>query len=439
MPKNPRPKIKPSPVEPSPARALAVLPPWETIGEVPPTPFYLYSETALTALWNGFTNSFAPEARAVLHVHFALKSNHNPRVIEFFRARNAGLDLVSGGELDFALKSGFAPSSLIMSGVGKSREEMARALGTGIDLIVVESEGELERLQEVAGQMNVSARVALRVNPDVDAKTHPYISTGMYEHKFGIDFKEASRLAAKFFGQKTSMLKLRGLSIHIGSQMMDLGALEQSFGLVLKLARKLRAAGATELNILDVGGGLGIPYAKPFVFPKFAAYGRLLSNLAKLWVSEVGDGAKVYTETGRALIAQAGYLYTRVLGLKANARKNFCILDASMTELLRPALYQAEHVIEPLAFRRGVRAVDPALPKRKYDFVGPVCESSDVLGTGRSAPASLKESDLFRILSVGAYGYVMASTYNLRPLPAEYWLRTDGTLELVRERHFPNL
>ncbi len=384
------------------------------------TPFYLYTERHLETLWSAYQESLGAEVKFV-HTHFALKSNTNPDVLKFFLSKNCGVDLVSGFELEVAKSSGFASSDMIFSGVGKSRGELRSALKARVDLIVVESEGELQRLEECCAELGTQAQIAFRVNPDVDAKSHPYISTGLHEHKFGIDFNEAQKLATRL--KSSPHLKMNGISVHIGSQMLDLSALASALKLTLDFAKELKVQGHS-LKILDVGGGLGVPYSEPQKLPPFSAYGKLVAQTTREWQALQGSEALVYNELGRALVAQAGFLVTRVLGTKSTLKKNFLIVDASMTELLRPALYQAVHPMGPLRAKNLGE-------QKNFDVVGPVCESSDVLGRDRSF-TSPQENDFFVIEGVGAYGYVMASHYNCRPIPAEYFLNKSGQLLLSR-------
>jgi len=306
---------------------------------------------------------------------------------------------VSGGELARVIAAGGRADRVIFSGVGKSREEMRVALQAGIRCFNVESEPELERLDRVAGSMGRKAAVSLRVNPDVDARTHPYISTGMAGNKFGIPHARA--LEAYRHAAKLSHLRVVGIGCHIGSQILDSAPLDAALERVLELAGALRSEGVS-LGHIDVGGGFGIRYRdeKPIDVRAYCA--RLAARLS-------GSGMQVLLEPGRAIVGAAGVLLTRVEYLKLDKAKRFAVVDASMSELLRPALYQAWHDIVPVAAGRG----EPA----RYDVVGPVCESSDVLGTDREL--ALAAGDVLAILSAGAYGMAMSSNYNSRPRPCE--------------------
>lgn len=381
-------------------------------GFTPPTPFYLYSEIRLKELMQGFRTALeGPGFACPVDVRFAMKSNHNPHVLRTFRDAGWGLDLVSGGELRWALRHEFAPGAIVLSGVGKTRDELSAALSGDVGLINVESVGELKRLSALAKALGKRAPVALRVNPDVDAKTHPYISTGLSAHKFGVALEDAFRLYLE--GAKDPNLEWKGVSLHIGSQLMDLGALDEALAKTTEFAARLKREGVS-LKILDAGGGLGVDYRHPDAPPNFAGYGDVLARASKGWSALQGPEARMITECGRALVAQAGALVTRVVGTKTQGAKAFAILDASMTELLRPSLYQAWHPIDPWGASFAGR------PHHRYDVVGPVCESSDVIGTERDLP-ELQENDLVMIGCAGAYGYTMASTYNRRGLPAEWW------------------
>lgn len=393
--------------------------PWAA-QDLPPTPFYLYSEQRLDELFSAFQASVAASG---VRLHFALKSNNHPGVLDFFRRHGAGLDLVSGGEYAIARKNGFAADGMIFSGVGKSRAELKLALNEKISMIIVESRAELETLLAIAAQEKTRAPIALRVNPDVDAKTHPYITTGLFENKFGVDFDEAEALYR--LAHKNPWAELKGISVHIGSQMLDLSALESALSKTIDFCERLQKDGIT-LRVLDVGGGLGVPYAQPLEYPPFKVYGDILTRAAGRWRQLQGTEAACFCEIGRALVAQAGLLVTRVIRSKKNAQKNFVIVDASMTELLRPALYQAQHPIS--LWKRATSS--PTVAEQVVDVVGPVCESADFLGRSRLLP-ELFEGDVLCIECAGAYGAVLASQYNGRPLPREWWWPRNAAPRLL--------
>lgn len=396
-------------------------PKWEKlIPSKAKTPFYIYSESVLERLWESFEKNvlkIVPD----LHLHFAMKANNNPDVLAFFRSKGVGLDLVSYYEAELAKKFGFNPTQCVFSGVGKSTEELERAVDENIFLINIESRSEYKRLSKIAAQKQKKVSISFRVNPDVDAKTHPYIATGLFEHKFGLDFESALELFKE--AHQDPWLLCQGISLHIGSQLFQLEALDQAITLSLQLAKELKAL---ELNLkfLDVGGGLGVNYKEINKIPNFKNYGEILSKHSKSWKELFGKEAHLVSECGRSLCAQAGILVTEVIGLKSNQKKNFAIVDASMTELMRPALYQAEH---PMI------AITSETQEMIYDVVGPVCESSDVLARGYTLP-KLHEAQHILIMGCGAYGYVMANHYNGRPLPEEWWLSNGNEARLSRAR-----
>jgi diaminopimelate decarboxylase len=387
------------------------------------TPFYLYSEEILSEVWDNFAREVLGRVPD-LHLHFALKANNNPHVLSFFKARGCGLDLVSYFEAEIARKNSFAMTNCVFSGVGKSNEELERALKEDIFLINIESESEFRRLEKIAGQLGKKARVAFRVNPDVDARTHPYIATGLFEHKFGLDFESAERLYLE--AARSAHLKASAISVHIGSQLLDLGVLEQALDLTQNFAAKLKGQGLA-LDYLDVGGGVGIRYNAIDEAPDFASYGKILERQSTKWKKLFGPQASLLSECGRSLCAQSGYLVTQVLAVKENIKKRFAVVDASMTELMRPALYQAEH---PIIHLEKLRQQSGQIP---FDVVGPVCESSDVLARAYQLPP-LQEGEHLLLLGCGAYGYTMANHYNGRPLPEEWWLPKSGAPELSRPR-----
>ena len=361
------------------------------------TPCYVYSRAAIEAAFREFDQGLA----AVDHlVCYAVKANSNLAVLDALARLGAGFDIVSGGELARVLAAGGRAERVIFSGVGKSEAEMRAALAAGIKCFNVESEPELERLDAIAGSMGRSAAVSLRINPDVDARTHPYISTGLAGNKFGIPHTRA--LAAYRRAAAARHLRVIGIGCHIGSQILETSPLEEALERVLELAAALAAEGI-RLEHLDLGGGFGIRY-RDETPPDIGAYCRgLAARLA-------GRGFQVMLEPGRAIVGAAGVLLTKVEYLKLDKARHFAVVDASMSELVRPALYGSYHEIVPVVERRGARA-------ETYDVVGPVCESSDVLGTDRAL--AVEAGDILAILSAGAYGMTMASNYNSRPRPPE--------------------
>jgi diaminopimelate decarboxylase len=374
------------------------------------TPCYVYSAAAMRDALAAFE---APLAGSDHLVCYAVKANGNLAVLSLFARLGAGFDIVSGGELQRVLAAGGAPSRVIFSGVGKSEAEMRMALGAGILCFNVESEPELERLDRVAGSMGVRARISLRVNPDIDAGTHPYISTGLKGNKFGIPHGRI--LAAYRSAGRMGNLEVTGIDCHIGSQITDAAPLGEAMDRILALVDTLAGEGIA-LSHIDIGGGLGIRYRDEEP-PDIAAYCRSLRQ--RLGFRPL----KLLLEPGRSLVGNAGVLLTTVEYLKRDKERHFAIVDASMSELIRPALYQAWHDIVPVTSRGG--------QAERYDVVGPVCESSDVLGTERDL--AIAAGDRLAILSAGAYAMAMSSNYNARPRPCE--VMVDGAVAtLVRPR-----
>jgi diaminopimelate decarboxylase len=375
------------------------------------TPCYVYSRAAIEAAWRSFDDALAGTDHLVC---YAVKANSNLAVLGILAKLGSGFDIVSGGELARVLAAGGRPGRVIFSGVGKGEEEIRAALAAGIRCFNVESEPELERLDAIAGAMGRRAPVSLRVNPDVDARTHPYISTGLRGSKFGIPHERA--LAAYDLAAALPNLEVTGIDCHIGSQILDMAPLEAALERVLELASALAARGL-RLRHIDLGGGMGIRYREE---EEALDIGRWCRAVAQRLA---GSGLALVLEPGRAIVGNAGVLLARVEYLKLDKDKRFAIVDASMSELIRPALYDAWHDITALA------ALDR--DTRTYDVVGPVCESSDVLGTDRSL--AIAPGDGIAILAAGAYGMVMSSNYNTRPRPCE--VMVDGATAVeVRPR-----
>jgi len=377
------------------------------------TPFYCYSSAGIEATYRRFAGAFAGENA---ELHYALKANSNLAVIRLLARLGAGADVVSEGELRRALAAGIPPERIVFSGVGKTEGELAFALRQGIRQINVELVPELELLSAVATKLGKTAVVALRVNPDVDARTHAKISTGKKENKFGIDIAhaaEAYRHAARLAG-----IKPVGLAVHIGSQITDLGPFEAAFRRLVDLAQELRREGLA-VEGLDLGGGLGIRYraeTPPPVEDYAALVRRLTHNL----------GFRLAFEPGRAIVGNAGVLVSRVLYVKAGVTRRFIVQDAAMNDLLRPPLYDAWHEIVP------VRAGDPAAARTPADVVGPICETGDTFALARPLPP-IAVGELLAILSAGAYGAVMSSSYNTRLLVPEV-LVNGGEFAVIRPR-----
>ena len=378
------------------------------------TPFYCYSSATLERHYQVFAASF-PKGTLVA---FSVKALGNIAVLKTLARLGAGADVVSGGELKKALRAGIPGERIVFSGVGKTKAEMTLALEAGIYQFNVESEPELEALREVATALGKTAPITIRVNPDVDAKTHAKITTGTSETKFGIPWSHAR--AAYALAARLPGIQVVGIDVHIGSQIVDLEPFELAFGKVVQLAAQLRADGHT-ISRLDLGGGLGVPYiVNNEPPPDPSAYGAMASRVT------AGLGCQLILEPGRLIAANAGILVSRVLYVKRGEAKTFAIIDAGMNDLIRPAMYDSHHEIV------RVNEAGPNDARGTYDVVGPVCETSDIFAAGRELPA-LKSGDLVAILTAGAYGAVMASAYNARP-PAPEVLVKDEQWSVVRPR-----
>lgn len=376
------------------------------------TPCYVYSAGAILTQYRAYDDALAGLPHRVC---YAVKANSNLSVLRLLAKAGAGFDIVSGGELHRVLQAGGDPASVVFSGVGKTRAEIDYALDQGIYHFNCESESEIALISSLASRLGKTASIAIRVNPDVDAATHPYISTGLKEHKFGIDIAEVEAVyqrAAALPG-----ISLEGVSCHIGSQLLDAAPLVEAAQKLLALVGRLRDGGIA-IKALDLGGGLGVPYHPGDPQPDIAAF------LAEIRTLVEGAGLFLLFEPGRSIVAEAGALVSRVLNRKKNGDKEFIIIDASMTELIRPALYEAHHEILPLR-QSNFGTV-------KADIVGPVCESGDFLAIDREV-ANVFPGDLVAAMTAGAYGFVMASNYNARPRPCEV-LVNDAAWCIVRTR-----
>ena len=374
------------------------------------TPCYVYSRAALETALDEYQQELAGTDSLVC---FAIKSNSNLGVLNVFARKGAGFDIVSGGELKRALAAGGDPKKIVFSGVGKSVEEMEFAINTGILCFNLESAPELDRLNEVAGRLGKKAPISFRVNPNVDPKTHPYISTGLKKNKFGVAYEDALALYQR--AATLPNLEISGIDCHIGSQLLDPSPFAEALDKILILVDQLAACGI-RLHHIDLGGGLGIQY-KDEQQPTAKSY--LQPLLAKL----KGRGLKIILEPGRRLVGNAGALLTKVEYLKPGEVKNFAVIDAAMNDLARPALYDAWHTIAPVKPREG--------QPRTWQIVGPICESGDFLGHDRELV--LEPGDLLAILSAGAYGMTMSSNYNTRPRVAEIMVDGNQT-HLIRRR-----
>jgi len=382
----------------------------DTLAERFGTPLYVYSRQALEDACQAYSDAFAETPHLIC---YAVKANSSLAILNLFARLGTGFDIVSGGELARVLAAGGDPGKVVFSGVGKTADEMRAALDAGILCFNVESVSELHRLNRVAGVLGKVAPVSFRVNPDVDPRTHPYISTGLKENKFGVPIADAPalyRLAASL-----PNLKVTGIDCHIGSQLTDLSPLADAADRVLALVDALAAEGIA-LNHIDLGGGVGIRYRDESP-PDLAAYGRVLA------ARFAGRREKLLLEPGRSLVGNAGLLLTRIEYLKPGEGKDFAIVDAAMNDLMRPALYEAYHEIVAVKQRET--------PARRYDIVGPICETGDFLDFARDLV--IEEGDLLALLSAGAYGMSMASNYNSRPRAAEV-LIDKNEIHLIRER-----
>jgi diaminopimelate decarboxylase len=376
------------------------------------TPCYVYSAATILGNFRAYDESFGDLPHMVC---YSVKANGNVALLRLLAGAGAGFDIVSGGELFRVLKAGGDPSRVVFSGVGKTAAEIDEALAAGIYVFNCESEPELALVDSLARRRRMKARVALRVNPDVETDTHVHISTGRLAHKFGVDIGEAEAVYQR--ARRHENLSIEGVSCHIGSQLMDPGPVMEAVDRVLEFIERLRAHGI-QIRHADLGGGLGVAYKPGEVTPAIADFvsalrGRLL-----------GRGLQVMIEPGRSIVGGAGVLLTRVLNRKKTGEKEFVIVDAAMNDLIRPVLYGAYHDILPLRDRDGV--------KTKVDVVGPVCETGDFLARDRELPNVLP-GDLLAVCSAGAYGFVQASNYNARPRAAEV-LVEGSTWRVARQR-----
>ncbi len=375
------------------------------------TPLYVYSRASVESAYRAYDRAFAGVPHRVC---YALKANSCGALLRVLSGLGAGADIVSGGELRAALRAGFPPERIVFSGVGKTDAEIALGIANGIGEFNAESEPEIERISAAASAAGRVVRVSLRVNPDIDARSHPYISTGLRDNKFGVEIGTAAAILRR--ARQRTGIEVGGVQCHIGSQITDLEPLRRAATELAALSRSLLAEGFP-LRTIDLGGGIGIDYASDAPPPVDAFAAAVLPVIEGLPLT-------VLLEPGRSLVARAGALLTRVIVVKESHGKRFVVADAGMTELLRPALYDAQHRIEPVAA--------PGEPAGAADVVGPVCESADFLARRREMPA-VDAGDVLAVRDVGAYGFSMASTYNMRPRAAEVLVEGD-TMRLVRRR-----
>ena len=386
--------------------------PLSAIAEAEGTPVYVYSAAVLRARYRAIDEAFRDYPH---RLHYALKANSTLALAKTLRELGSAADANSIWEIELARKAGFAPGDIVFTGVGKSPAELECAVPMGLRAINVESVGELARVEAIADRLRLTARVALRVNPDIDAKSHPHISTGLKINKFGLPLDDVRELFATIAGRRA--LKLVAIHVHIGSQITTTEPLARAAALVTDLVAELRGHGVT-LEYVDLGGGLGISYDGGVV-PTVAEYAEALLTHVR------PTGLPIVIEPGRAIVGPAGVLVTRVIDLKPrNADSEFAVLDAGMAELMRPALYGAYHGVEPATIRAGL--------DRQYELVGPICESADVVARDRVL-SPLAVGDVMVIRDAGAYGSAMASNYNRHPIPAEV-LVEDGRWRVIRRR-----
>jgi len=376
------------------------------------TPLYVYSADTIASRYRAADDAFASYPHAM---HYALKANSTLAIVRLLRSLGSKVDANSGGEIDVALRAGFIPPEIVFTGVGKTEAELSQAIDLGVKTINAESVGELEHIDALARARQTRARVAIRVNPDIDARSHPHISTGLKTNKFGVSIDDARDLCRRMRGR--AGLEIVGLHTHVGSQIMDLEPLRSAAMKIVALATELVADGLA-IEHLDLGGGLGISYDGSTA-PTAAEYAAAVLPAVR------ESGLSIVLEPGRSIVGPAGALVTRVVDVKEQpGGKYFVILDAGMTELIRPMLYNAYHRIEPAEARPGPDVIS--------DVVGPLCESSDTLGRERRFPKP-DVGDVFAVLDAGAYGSVMASNYNRRPLPAEVMVQ-NGRATVIRRR-----
>jgi diaminopimelate decarboxylase len=385
--------------------------PVESLAERFRTPTYVYSQAAILSNFSRLKQSLALVPNLIC---YSVKANSNLRILNLLRRAGAGFDVVSGGELARASGAGAIAEQIVFSGVGKTEEEIDAGLAAGIGMFNVESAGELELLDNRAHALSRPARIALRVNPEVEARTHPYISTGQIIHKFGVPKEEALDLYRR--AAHSSQLKIHGVACHIGSQILEVEPFLKALDEILGLAAQLEAEGMP-VECLDLGGGYGIPYADEQPFD-FDALGRGLAERLR------PTPYRLILEPGRALVGNAGILLTRVLYVKRNRQKNFIVVDAGMNDLMRPTLYGSYHEIIPVRGHPG--------EKLQADVVGPLCETGDFLAQDREMP-DVEPGELLALLDAGAYGFVLSSNYNTRPRPAEVLVH-GSQAELIRPR-----
>lgn len=384
------------------------------------TPCYVYSASAIVSRFREYNTAFGDFPHQIC---YAVKANSNLSILALLAREGASFDIVSGGELFRVLRAGGDPGRVVFSGVGKTADEIEYALRSDIHTFNCESEGELKLLNEIAGRMGKRARIALRINPDVDAATHPYISTGLREHKFGIDIDSVDRVYQQ--AMRLPNLTAESVSCHIGSQLLDTTPMMDAVERMIAVAERLRSSGVP-IYRLDLGGGLGVAYREGEQSPSVADLVRGIRQRVE------GRSLEVALEPGRSIVAESGVLLTRVLYRKRTQRKEFVVVDAAMNDLIRPALYQSHHEILPVS--------EPAAGGETIfaDIVGPVCESGDFLARDRQI-SQVAPGDLLAVATAGAYGFVQSSNYNSRPRAAEVLVEGDSWKVVRRRETFEDL
>jgi diaminopimelate decarboxylase len=389
--------------------------PFEQLAETYGTPLYVYSAGQITANYQAYDAALRQTGLRT-HIHFAVKTNYNLAVLRHLKNLGAGADLVSGGEMKRALAAGISANNIIFSGVAKTDDELRMSLAEGICQINLESAEELERLIAIARGMNKKIDCAVRINPDVDAKTHAKVSTGKSDNKFGVDLNTAAQMFER--AATAPEINLRCIASHIGSQLLDIAPYDDAFMVMAEFARELQAKGHA-IDRMDIGGGVGVPYAPGDVATDLNMYAGFIKKYFG------GFQGEIYTEPGRYLVANAGALLTRVIFIKRTAHKIFVVVDAAMNDLMRPALYDSYHPIFPAHENVGETMI--------CDIVGGICETTDIFASNRTLPASLKAGDLMVIGVAGAYGATMAGTFNARDQIAEVFV-SGNQHQLVRDR-----
>jgi diaminopimelate decarboxylase len=382
------------------------------------TPAYVYSGGAITANYRAYD---AALGQIPHEIHYAVKANSSLGILSLLARLGAGFDIVSAGELFRVLRAGGDPSKVVFSGVGKTAQEIEYALEQGTGAFNCESEAELRLLDEIAGRLGCKPSAALRVNPDINAETHPYIATGLEDHKFGIPIDRAAQIYLDSSG--FSNIRLEGVSCHIGSQIFDTGVFLEALEAVAGLVEKLRGQGLA-ISQLDLGGGLAVGYRSEDATPSIETYARSIAGALE------GKNLRLMIEPGRSIVGQAGILLTKVLYRKRTGRKEFIVVDAAMNDLIRPALYQSHHEIIPVCRKEAAEIV--------ADVVGPVCETGDFLARGRTM-RDVAPGELLAVCTAGAYGFVQASNYNSRPRPAEVLVDGEQFRVIRRRESFEDL